>query len=751
MKLHVSSFMSKLIWFGLLLGTFPVIVLGIFSYYTASSTLQTKMYESNQQMLQQTELRIEQLLRLIDYSAIQYMNQPRVITALRENMQSDASSVRSVHDLIDGMNTLLSSELGAMNMELISLTNKWSVSDTGLTTLSDSEMREFDHLVNDPRTSFWIASPSAMMLVKKIPAFSSNPTGLIILSIPQYEINKLITRDKKSHVLVMNDTRFVFAGNDATVLGKQFDVLPYGGKLISATDAQGYYSTRTSKERVGISYLKSAYNGWIYVSIISIDELNKEYQDIGWFTIIICLSILAVALLISYLGSRKMYKPIRRLYEAVRSSPEFDGLEVTKDEFEFMNERFRGLLQQEHQLLQEMQGQSYQIKEYFVFKLFQSDTDKAEIHDKLELFEHPLRWKDMSVMSIQIDTLAGTRFQEQDRDLLMFALNNMVSELIDKEYRLLPVVMGESQVTLIGSSVSESHQFKAFLDAKAQHIMSMVKQYLELKISIGFSRVFNDVKDIRIAYKESLSALNYRMKLGEESILFIEEVQPDQEVPQNYPDVLEQQLLDALKVADREQTSKLLPQIIATIASDERTHEAYFMSFIRLLLQILQAIKDAGVNPNRLYVAEQELFIQLFNLKTAKQVEQWFQYTVVAPIVEHLEQRRNVQYQSISVEIIRMIESGFDTDLTLEVCARRMNYSPNYLTKVFRKETGINFSEYLSEYRMKMAKKWLVETDMKISEIAEKLKYNTSANFIRYFRKLEGCTPGQYRENYLNN
>jgi two-component system response regulator YesN len=752
MKLHVSSFMSKLIWFGLLLGTFPVIVLGIFSYYTGSSTLQTKMYESNQQMLQQTEMRIEQLLRLIDYSAIQYMNQPRVITALRENLQSDGSSVKTVHDLIDAMNTLLSSELGAMNMELISLTNRWAVSDTGLSVLSYSDMRAFDSLVNDPRTSFWSASSTSIKLVKKIPAFSSTPAGLIILSIPQYEINKLITSDKQlSYNLVMNDSRFVFAGNDTSVLGKQFDDLTYGGKLISAKDAQGYYIAHSAKERVGVSYLKSAYNGWIYVSIISIDELNKEYQDIGWFTTFLCLSILVIALLISYLGSRKMYKPIRKLYEVVRSSPEFDGLEVTKDEFEFMNLRFRGLLQQEHQLVQEMQGQSHQIKEYFVFKLFQSDTDKTEIHDKLVMFEHPLHWNDMSVMTIQIDTLAGTRFQEQDRDLLMFALNNIVSELIDKEYRLLPVVMGDSQVTLIGSPESDSHQFKAFLDSKGQHIMSMVKQYLELKISIGFSRVFNDVKDIRIAYKESLSALNYRMKLGEESILFIEEVQPDQEVPQNYPDMLEQQLLDALKVADREQTFKLLPQIIATIASEERTHEAYFMSFVRLLLQILQAIKDAGVNPNKFYVAEQELFIQLFNLKTAEQVEQWFQYTVMIPIVEHLEQRRNVQYKSISEEIIRMIESGFDTDLTLEVCARRMNYSPNYLTKVFRKETGINFSEYLSEYRMKMAKKWLVETDMKISEIAEKLKYNTPANFIRYFRKLEGCTPGQYRENYLNN
>jgi YesN/AraC family two-component response regulator len=123
---------------------------------------------------------------------------------------------------------------------------------------------------------------------------------------------------------------------------------------------------------------------------------------------------------------------------------------------------------------------------------------------------------------------------------------------------------------------------------------------------------------------------------------------------------------------------------------------------------------------------------------------------VMLPFLNHLEHKLEQQYQSISSQIIHLIETGFGTDLTLEVCARRMNYSPNYLTKVFRKETGVNFSDYLADYRMKMAKRWLIDTDMKISEIAEKLKYNTPANFIRYFRKMEGTTPGQYRENYMN-
>jgi len=60
---------------------------------------------------------------------------------------------------------------------------------------------------------------------------------------------------------------------------------------------------------------------------------------------------------------------------------------------------------------------------------------------------------------------------------------------------------------------------------------------------------------------------------------------------------------------------------------------------------------------------------------------------------------------------------------------------------------GVTFSEYVSQYRLKIAKQWLEETDMTIAEIAERLKYNNAQNFIRYFKNLEGITPGRYRKN----
>lgn len=113
------------------------------------------------------------------------------------------------------------------------------------------------------------------------------------------------------------------------------------------------------------------------------------------------------------------------------------------------------------------------------------------------------------------------------------------------------------------------------------------------------------------------------------------------------------------------------------------------------------------------------------------------------------EESRETRSKTIVREIIQMVHEEYDTDLTLEKCAGRLNLHANYIWRLMRSEMNTTFREYLSQYRLKMAKRWLEETDMPIGEIAEKLTYNNAANFIRYFKKLEGVTPGQYRESKI--
>ncbi|UNK17862.1 helix-turn-helix transcriptional regulator [Paenibacillus sp. N3/727] len=70
---------------------------------------------------------------------------------------------------------------------------------------------------------------------------------------------------------------------------------------------------------------------------------------------------------------------------------------------------------------------------------------------------------------------------------------------------------------------------------------------------------------------------------------------------------------------------------------------------------------------------------------------------------------------------------------------------PSQLSQMFKEELGITFSDYLILYRMDKAKELLQNTDLKIFEIAERLRYQNSQNFIRTFKKAHGMTPGDYR------
>lgn len=72
--------------------------------------------------------------------------------------------------------------------------------------------------------------------------------------------------------------------------------------------------------------------------------------------------------------------------------------------------------------------------------------------------------------------------------------------------------------------------------------------------------------------------------------------------------------------------------------------------------------------------------------------------------------------------------------------------SPNYFSHLFKAQTGINFSDYVTRYRIEKSKQLLRETDKQIGEIAEQVGIPDYKYFARIFRRLVGKTPSQYRE-----
>lgn len=90
------------------------------------------------------------------------------------------------------------------------------------------------------------------------------------------------------------------------------------------------------------------------------------------------------------------------------------------------------------------------------------------------------------------------------------------------------------------------------------------------------------------------------------------------------------------------------------------------------------------------------------------------------------------------------IEDNYSDCITLEHIAAHVYLNKNYFSGFFKSKVGLTYREYLRNYRIRQAKRLLIETDMKIYEIAQAVGYSDSAHFIRAFKSVTGKAPDDY-------
>ena len=97
-------------------------------------------------------------------------------------------------------------------------------------------------------------------------------------------------------------------------------------------------------------------------------------------------------------------------------------------------------------------------------------------------------------------------------------------------------------------------------------------------------------------------------------------------------------------------------------------------------------------------------------------------------------------------DILNYIDRNCYKDISLDQVGEYANMSSYYLSKIFKKETGVNFVTYLTERKIEIAKDMLANTDVPIINIALDLSYHEPNYFSKVFKKSTGMTPTEYRK-----
>lgn len=107
-------------------------------------------------------------------------------------------------------------------------------------------------------------------------------------------------------------------------------------------------------------------------------------------------------------------------------------------------------------------------------------------------------------------------------------------------------------------------------------------------------------------------------------------------------------------------------------------------------------------------------------------------------------QRERITHPEVN-KIIQYIEQNYDQDITLGSLAKYVMMGENYVSALFKKKTGETLIHYLHRMRVDKAIELLMNTDLPVNRIGQRVGFMNDNYFIKIFKRMTGTTPSQYR------
>ncbi len=112
-------------------------------------------------------------------------------------------------------------------------------------------------------------------------------------------------------------------------------------------------------------------------------------------------------------------------------------------------------------------------------------------------------------------------------------------------------------------------------------------------------------------------------------------------------------------------------------------------------------------------------------------------------------QRQSDFHNSEKIEIVyNYIKDNCNTKIKVTDAAKLVNLSITAFSRLIKQSTGKSFVEFVNEIRLGNATRLLIETNKTISEVCFECGFNNLSNFNRSFKKIQGCTPTEFRDNF---
>ncbi len=276
---------------------------------------------------------------------------------------------------------------------------------------------------------------------------------------------------------------------------------------------------------------------------------------------------------------------------------------------------------------------------------------------------------------------------------------------------------------------------------------SIIELFRGMNLTICVSGVVNNICNVVQLRDQTRVAEWGRMAYGINKIIFYEDMAKVSSFSnRNKLNELEIRLIKAFEILDIDSFKTCINEFF-TMSTSVLCHEESIL-FIRRIQENFFTINEENIMEYTDYDALRLKIRRMLHFCTTFAYYKETLVTQFANVMERIAENISKQSARPIRYAYAYVEKNYGNQISLENIAKEVKLSPVYFSNLFKKETGQNFTEYLTEYRMKVAKGLLKKSDKNISEIAYCLGFADARYFSKLFKKTVGIKPTEYRKIY---
>ncbi|OAB32523.1 DNA-binding response regulator [Paenibacillus macquariensis subsp. defensor] len=354
---------------------------------------------------------------------------------------------------------------------------------------------------------------------------------------------------------------------------------------------------------------------------------------------------------------------------------------------------------------------------------------------------------DHSVSPFSPESMKGTK----DRQLQLFAVLNITTEICSK-YNAFEVFLHNDDVVLLFMDPDkDTEKTSGRMLEILEEVRQNVEKYLKLTVTIGAGTMTNAIESVHHSYNEALQALDYRLILGNNRVIWISDVETSHDPliyePLHYDELKQQMLIRSIKVETAQEVGNTVASLFTDIEMTQLTVKDCQVYVLEILTSIMKVAKEFRLELDEIFGSNEYPFAEITKFNNLNEVKLWIT-GICIKLMTHISKGRQSSYNQLVEDAKVYITTHYhESDISINKVCKHLHISTSYFSGIFKKEVKMTFVNYVMQLRMESAKNLLRSSDMKSFEVAEKVGFIDPNYFSFCFRKRFGFSPKEYRNN----